>query len=433
MRQLTDNMLAIARIGELAAATLDTSEILRRVVTITARIMKVDVCSIYLLDESDGSLVLAATRGLRDDAVGRVRINPGEGITGRAAKQVRSVAVQDVTLDSRHKYIPMTGEDEYRSLLSVPLKFHDELIGVMNVQTKGPRLFGKHERRLLKTIAHQVSGSIRNARLYESVLLAKRELEHAQERLIESEKMAALGRLSATLSHELRNPLAGLKGASQLLLRKTPENDDRKEYVNLILAEVGRLGRIVDDLLHFARPREYRYEYVDANKMIQDTLLLHSADFSSRGIIVRKRLSKLPPIRADRDKFTQVIVNIILNARDAMPDGGELLVTSGGISSEPERRNFVIFQFRDTGPGIPGEVLRHVFEPFYTTRSTGVGLGLPICKAIIEEHGGTISVSSNRGDDSPYRAVVTVQMPMTDEKPGPTGIPVSGEENGLRP
>ncbi|MHB9029386.1 MAG: GAF domain-containing protein, partial [Candidatus Latescibacterota bacterium] len=219
MKRLTDTMIAVAKIGELAAATLDTSEILRRVVAITARIMKADVCSIYLLDQPEGSLVLAATQGLRDDAVGRVRINPGEGITGRAFKQVRIVAVSDVTRDSRNIYIPLTGEDEYRSLLSVPLKFHEELIGVINVQTREPRLFGKHERRLLKTVAHQVSGSIRNARLFESVLAAKRELERTQERLIESEKMAALGRLSATLSHELRNPLAGLKGASQLLLR----------------------------------------------------------------------------------------------------------------------------------------------------------------------------------------------------------------------
>ena len=407
-------MLAVARIGELSAATLDTSEILQRVVDITARIMKVDVCSIYLLDSAGGALVLAATRGLRDDAVGNVRIIPGEGITGRAAKQERIVAVRDVTQDNRHKYIPLTGEDEYRSLLSVPLKFHDELIGVINVQTREPRLFGKSERRLLKTIAHQISGSIRNARLYESVLAAKRELEQTQERLIESEKMAALGRLSATLSHELRNPLAGLKGASQLLLRKTPENDERKEYVNLILSEVGRLGRIVDDLLHFARPRELRYEPVDANRIIQDALLLHSEEFSERGITVRKRLSKLPPVRVDRDKFTQVIVNVLLNARDAMPEGGELLVTSGGVTTEPDRRNILILQFRDTGPGIPEEVLDHVFEPFFTTKPTGVGLGLAICKSIIEEHGGSISISSGHESGNNYSTVVTVEMPMRE-------------------
>ncbi len=418
MRRLTDSMLAVARIGELTAATLDTSEILRRVVGITADIMKVDVCSIYLLDSSDGSLVLAATRGLRDDAVGNVRITPGEGITGRAAKQARIVAVRDVTQDSRNKYIPLTGEDEYRSLLSMPLKFQDELIGVINVQTRAPRLFGKNERRLLKTIAHQVSGSIRNARLYESVLAAKRELEHTQERLIESEKMAALGRLSATLSHELRNPLAGLKGASQLLLRRTPENDERKEYVHLILAEVGRLGRIVDDLLHFARPRELRHEPVDVNQVIQDTLLLHSEDFTARGVTVRKRLSKLPPVRVDRDKFIQVIVNVILNARDAMPEGGELLVTSGGITTDPPRRNLLILQFRDTGPGIPDEVLHHVFEPFFTTKPTGVGLGLPICKSIVEEHGGSIAISSGREPGNPYRTVVTIEIPMTEERKG---------------
>lgn len=415
MKRSTDTLIAVARIGELAAAPLDTSEILRRVVTITAAILKVDVCSIYLTDPSDGALVLAATKGLREDAVGAVRINPGEGITGRAAKQERIVAVRDVTRDRRNMYFPITGEDRFRSLLSVPLRFHDELIGVMNVQTCEPRTFGNHERRLLKTIAHQVSGSIRNARLYESVLAAKRELELTHERLVESEKMAVLGRLAATLSHEIRNPLAGLKGASQLLLKRTPENDERMEYVHLILAEIGRLGRIVEDLLQFARPRESRYEALDANQVVEHVLLLHSEDFASRGITVRKRLSKLPPVRADRDKLTQVVVNIILNARDAMPGGGQLLITSGWVTSGPGRRDSVIFQFRDTGPGIPEEVLVSVFEPFFTTKPTGVGLGLPICRAIVEEHGGAVSIHSSDGGESAYRTVVTVELPVSEQ------------------
>jgi signal transduction histidine kinase len=412
MKRSTDTLIAVARIGELAAAPLDTSEILGSVVRITAAVMKVDVCSIYLIDPSDGALVLAATRGLREDAVGVVRINPGEGITGRAAKQGRIVAVRDVTGDPRNKVFPITGEDEFRSLLSVPLRFHDELIGVMNVQTRNPRSFGSHERRVLKTIAHQISGSIRNARLFENVLAAKRALETAQERLVESEKMAALGRLAATLSHELRNPLAGLKGASQLLLRKTSEQDERREYVQLILAEIGRLGRIVEDLLQFSRPRESRFEMLDANQAAEDVLLLHSEDFAARGITVRKRLSKLPPIRADRDKLTQLFVNILLNARDAMTGGGQILITSGWVTAGPGGRDTVIFQFRDSGPGIPGAVLDHVFEPFFTTRPTGVGLGLSICKSIAEEHGGAIAIHSTEEGEGPYRTVVTVELPI---------------------
>ena len=246
--------------------------------------MKVDVCSIYLYEAGDNILVLEATVGLKGDAVGNVRINPGEGITGRAAKQGRTVSVFDVTQDKRNVYIPITGEEEFRSLVSVPLKFRDELIGVINVQTRKPRRFLHTERRVLKTIAHQVSGLIRNARLYESVLAGKDELERTQEKLVQSEKMAALGRLAATLSHELRNPLAGLKGATQLLLRKTEQSDERRQFVDLILEEVDRLGRIVDELLLFARPRELRIEHVQANRIIEDAILLISPDIASRNI-----------------------------------------------------------------------------------------------------------------------------------------------------
>jgi len=415
MQKARDTLVAVAKIGELVTTALDTSEILRQVVAITADIMKVDVCSIYLYDKSIDTLVLEATKGLKIDAVGRVRINPGEGITGRAAKQGRTVAVSDVMLDKRHMYIPITGEDNYRSLISVPLKSQDELIGVINVQTAEPRTFLKHERRLLKTIAHQVSGLIRNARLYESVLSAKRELECTQQKLIQSEKMAALGRLATTLSHELRNPLAGLKGAAQLLLKRMRENDESNQYVHLILDEIGRLGRIVDDLIHFARPRELRYEFINANRIIEDALLLITQDLELRNISLHKRLSKLPLIRADRDKFKQVMVNIILNALEAMNNGGKLFVSSGVIRNEPDSTNFTTFQFKDTGSGISEDTLKKIFEPFYTTKPTGVGLGLAVCKAIIEEHGGFIDVSSNYNSVS-GGTVVTVKIPVRESQ-----------------
>ena len=416
MKKSNDMMLALTKIGELITMTLDTSEILKQVVAITAGIMKVDVCSIYLYDPSDSTLVLEATVGLRDNAVGNVRIRPGEGITGRAAKQGRIVAVRDVTCDKRNKYIPITGEEAFHSILSVPLKFHNENIGVINVQTKQPRIFQKNEKQLLKTIAHQVSGLIRNARLYESVLAAKKELEQAHERLVESEKMAALGRLSATLSHELRNPLAGLKGASQLLFRKTGDNDERKQYVNLILEEVERLGKIVDDLIHFAKPKALQYNFIDANKIIEDSILLHSEDFSQKKITIRKRLSKLPIIMADGDKFKQIVVNVILNAMDAMPDGGELLVSSSVTLKEEIDKEVATFQFKDTGHGIPDDVLTHVFEPFYTTKPDGVGLGLAVCKAIIEQHGGSISVQSGKQRNDFSGTLIILEIPINSNK-----------------
>jgi len=406
-----DTLVAVAKIGELVTMTLDTSEILNRVVEITADIMKVDVCSIYLYEAGEDILVLEATVGLKDDAVGNVRINPGEGITGRAAKQGRTVSVFDVTQDKRNVYIPITGEEEFRSLVSVPLKFRDELIGVINVQTRKPRRFLHTERRLLKTIAHQVSGLIRNARLYESILAGKDELEKTQEMLVQSEKMAALGRLAATLSHELRNPLAGLKGATQLLLRKTEISDERRQYVDLILEEVDRLGRIVDELLLFARPRELRIELVQANRIIEDAILLISPDITTRNIKPHLRLSKLPGIEVDPDKFKQVIVNILLNSIDAMPEGGDLFVSSGILRNEADGSDYASFQFKDTGMGMSAEVLDHVFEPFYTTKAEGVGLGLAICKTIIEEHGGNIEVISYNDGDTPG-TLVTITFPI---------------------
>jgi len=411
-------MRALVRIGELATMTFDTPEILKQVVAITAGLMKVDACSIYLYD-SDGQLVLEATRGLSEHAVKVARITPGEGITGRAAKQGRLLAVRDVNTDKRNKYIPITGEEVFHSILSVPLTSHGDNIGVINVQTHAPRTYLKNERQLLKTIAHQVSGIIRNARLYEHVLAAKRDLELVNSRLIESEKMAALGRLSATLSHELRNPLSGLKGASQLLSRKTKENDERRQYVNLILEEVERLGKIADDLIHFAKPKMLNRSLFDANGLLEDIFLLQSEDLNRRGIIVRKRLSKQPPIFADRDKLKQVVVNIIINAMDAMPDGGELMVSSSVSISEATKKEVLTFQFRDTGIGVPDELLSKVFEPFWTTKPEGVGLGLVVCKSIIEQHGGIIDMKSNRNDTESGGTLITIEIPFNQQENNP--------------
>ncbi len=411
MMKQHDMLVAVARIGELVTRTLETDKILNEVVGITAALMKVDVCSIYLYDETKQTLILEATHGLKHDAVHNVFINSGEGITGRAAKQGRTVAVRDVTRDPRNKYIAITGEEKYRSLLSEPLKFLGEPIGVINVQTRAPRSFSGHERRLVKTIAHLVSGLIGNARLYERVVAAKRELELTQEKLVQSEKMAALGQLAATLSHELRNPLAGLKGASQLLNRKTDPSDERSQYVRLIMDEVNRLARIAEDLIHFARPKQLRYENVDLNAIIDDAIMLVGQDIAGQRIAVHKRMSKLPRLAVDADKMKQVVINIILNALDAMPEGGDLFVSSGVSRADTDGRDYAVFQFRDTGGGIPEEELQRVFEPFYTTKPTGVGLGLAVCKNIVEEHGGLVSIHTNRSAE-PHGTTVIVELPV---------------------
>ncbi len=418
MKKYSENLIAVAKIGEIVNGPLDTKVILAQVVEITAKIMKADVCSIYLYDGGNDTLVLEATVGLKNDAVGQVRIHPGEGITGRAAKQGRTVAVTDVTQDRRHVYFPQTGEEEFHSLLSVPLVFHEELIGVLNVQTRKARKYEQYEKRLLKTVAHQVSGLLRNARMYERELNAKRALEKTQKKLVESEKMAALGRLAATMSHELRNPLAGLKGAAQLLKRKTAPDDERGEYVDLIIDEVDRLGRIVEDLLLFARPKELNFEAVDAIRIIEDALTLFSLRLDAQAIKLHRRLSKLPKIRADRDKFKQVVVNILLNAIDAMSEGGTLIVSSGIIKEEPAGTEFAVFQFKDSGEGIPNDVLDNVFEPFYTTKAEGAGLGLAVCKSITEEHGGRIHIESTRRDDSGGATVVTLEFPVRENENG---------------
>ena len=195
-------------------------------------------------------------------------------------------------------------------------------------------------------------------------------------------------------------------------MRKTNDTDERKEYVNLIIDEVERLGKIVEDLINFAKPKEFHYDLIDVNKVIEDSLILHSENLLQKGIAVRKRLSKLPLIMADRDKLKQIVVNILLNSMDAVPDGGELIISSGVIISEDEGKEVATFQFKDTGQGISDDVLAHVFEPFYTTKPEGVGLGLAVCKSIIEQHGGSISIQTEKQGNVSGGTLITFTIPI---------------------
>ena len=135
-----------------------------------------------------------------------------------------------------------------------------------------------------------------------------------------------------------------------------------------------------------------------------------------KGVTVRKRLSKLPLMKADRDKFKQIIVNIMLNAMDAMTNGGELLVSSSVTINENTGKEVATFQFKDTGNGIPDDILPNVFEPFFTTKPDGVGLGLAVCKSIIQQHGGSISVRSNKKSAEYAGTLIIFEIPINSKK-----------------
>ncbi len=236
-------------------------------------------------------------------------------------------------------------------------------------------------------LARQAVVAMENARLYEDLRAYVRRVEESQEVLLRAEKMAAAGRLTASIAHEVNNPLQSVQNCLHLAGREDMPADKRKEYFELAQNELERLMKTMHRMLDFYRPGAARVEQVDILELLQHVLSLASQQLSQRRIIVKKNVPEsLPVIYAVSGQIQQVFLNLILNSLDAMPSGGELKVDAQAVDHGVE------ITFRDTGPGIPESHRNDVFEPFFSTKEGGTGLGLTVSYNIVTAHGGTLNL-----------------------------------------
>ncbi len=218
---------------------------------------------------------------------------------------------------------------------------------------------------------------------------------HQDDRATRTEEFAFLSALAAGLAHEIRNPLSTMTVNLQLLREdfdhaSTPEGQRAYRKVEILLHETKRLERIVNDFLRFAGRYHLELEDQDLSAVIEDILDFVEADLTAHRVRLVRQLGRgLPLVSLDRSTFRQAILNVLINARQAMPEGGEIAVRTFA------RAAGVALEIHDTGPGIPAENLPRIFTVFFSTKKEGTGLGLPIAKRIIEEHDGSIAVASD--------------------------------------
>ncbi len=246
--------------------------------------------------------------------------------------------------------------------------------------------------------------------------------KQTEEELIRSEKLASLGQLAASVAHEVNNPLAGILVYVKLLLKKHKEKklqvEDTEKQLLKMEKELDRTTRIIRNLLDFARQSEPAIRPVEINKVVEAALLLVGHQIGLENIKLEKKLDiQLPLVLADFDKIQQVLINIIMNAIQAMPDGGNLTITTSvakGIKINESFKDTVRIDIRDTGVGITRENMRKLFTPFFTTKEKGkgVGLGLPVVHGIIEQHKGKIEVDSEPNIGTTF----TIYLEVMDEK-----------------
>ena len=278
--------------------------------------------------------------------------------------------------------------------LCVPLISRDELVGIMSLGSKKSNLrFADSDLEFIFVLADHLTVAVENAILYENQKSINAELRKTQRQLIQSEKLAALGQLSASLAHEINNPLGIIKNYLLILSEDIRENDPNQNNLKMIKEEVDRIARIVRSLLDFSRPGKEEMTLVDLSSILKQTVFLIDKELSSKKIKIKQELSEnLSPVMGDEDQIKQVFLNLLVNSRDFMCDGGEIVLSARDTDSG------VIVEFSDTGPGIPEENLSRIFEPFFTTKQEGrgTGLGLWICYGIMQRHGGTIQAKRKK-------------------------------------
>lgn len=312
----------------------------------------------------------------------------------REALSQRAVKVRSHTAEWRAAHIG--------AFAAVPLWGHDHIQGVMQLAWREPRPYLSSLVSLLEAIGQQIGVAIERAHLYEVAQHRAVEIERSHRQLVQSEKLAATGRLAMSLAHEINNPLQAIQNCLHLVLEFPLEEDRRRYYLGMAREEVERLSMLVQSMLDFYRPSRSEQPTADVQAVIERVLAL--ADQKMRNNQVELTVS-FPPDRVMAqiapDQLGQVCLNLIMNAVEAMDNGGRLDITTRA------NHDWIETVFADNGPGIPAADLPHIFEPFYTTKNEGTGLGLAISFTIIERHGGTLQAASEPGRGATF----TLRLP----------------------
>ncbi len=290
------------------------------------------------------------------------------------------------------------------SFATVPLVSKDRVIGVILVDNMfNQRPITEGDMRFLSMFAHQAALAIENAVVHSNLETMNRDMRLMHAQLVQSEKMAALGAMMAEITHEIRNPLVSIGGFTRRLARQL-KSDEEKKYIDIILSEVGRLEGIIHDNLSYIKEAAPRMEVGDLNVALQDILTLYEDELAQRGIRAEADLSpSLPQLPFDGQQIKQAVINVLKNAMEAMEHGGTLTVRTYTVP-EPDE---VAIEISDTGTGISAKAMHNIFNPYYTTKPRGTGLGLPITNRIVKAHKGKIEM---RNKDS-GGAVFTIKLP----------------------
>jgi signal transduction histidine kinase len=394
---------ALANVSRTINSTLNLDDALHVVTVEACALMRAKMCSLMMLDDSHDWLDLRASAGAGDEYLSKPRLNVSESLLGVVVRRKKPMQVANVQISTRYQNVDVARHEGLVSLLSVPLLFAGQAIGTLSVYTGQPYNFSNEEIRILSALAELSAIAIEKARLYERIV-------DVEEQLRQNEKLSALGLLAAEVAHEIRNPLTVMKMLYHSLDLKFPAGDPRNKDNRIISEKIEHLNKIVEQILAFARTSEPKLAPLDLRQLLDELGLLVRHKLKNQNVAWKTKLSAdLRTITADATQLEQVFLNLILNAAEAMPNGGTLTISARATTAKLEgaRARLVIVEFTDTGEGMSEEQQQRAFTSLLnTTKRTGTGLGLAIVHRIVEAHHGKLTLKSKPGEGTTIRVLL---------------------------
>lgn len=398
---------SLVKVGQTINSALHLEDALQLIVREACLLMEARVGSLVLVDETGQWLDLKASYGAGDDYLRKPRVSVTDSLVGAVVRRHKPVQVENVLTSSRYQNTEAARREGLVSLLSVPLIFSERCLGALNVYKGAPHFFSNDEIRLLTALADLSALAIDKARLYERIV-------DAEEQLRQQEKLSVLGLVAAEVAHEIRNPLTVLKMLYHSLNLQFDERDPRWRDAQIMGEKMDQMNRIVERILDYARTSEPEPVRVQLAVLLEELEFLTRHKLRQQNIEVVRRMDEhLPEVMADPVQLNQAFLNLVLNAAQAMPQGGRLVIRGkrAGMRDGGSEVEAVALEFKDTGQGMAPQQQKRLFSSlFATTKSRGTGLGLAVVQRIVEAHHGELSVRSQLGKGTTFRIVLPVEQ-----------------------
>ena len=403
--------------------TLNLEETLELILQGVAKGIGFDRVRLYFLDEERKQLICKVAVGVEKEKIQSLTLpyDREDNMVSRAMMERRPFIVEDAGRDPRVN-LGLISFLDVKSFAVAPLLSRDRVLGGISADNLITQtVITENKLQSLMIFANQAALALENALMYEElktfssqlegrVRKASARLEETQRQLFQSEKLAALGKLSAGIAHEIRNPLTSIKILIHSLVDEQATETSREKDLAVIEAEIERVNKIIKQFLDFARPRPPSLEPMEVKAILEETLALLVYEMEAQKIsLERSYAPDIPLVPMDREQMKQVFLNLMLNAIQAMERGGHLRVAIRWrpAPSGDGGRSVAEITVQDTGPGMEEDIQRKIFEPFFSTKEEGIGLGLPIARRIVEEHGGEVQVESRAGEGTTF----TITLP----------------------